>query len=157
MNDKLVYIPRGRDPLEDLNLLADCVAALNVDLFDQGGAVVRIDNGMLATVTPTILSDIIAKNIVLKLPMNPGTGWEVTFPPCQPDDKTLRALLMTKTLEEGSLACRLPKVPSEPHKLTPQQQQEVQVRLKTGESYDSIARSYGVDVATIRQLGQISR
>ena len=41
--------------------------------------------------------------------------------------------------------------------LTPQQQQEVQVRLKTGESYDSIARSYGVDVATIRQLGQINR
>ena len=37
------------------------------------------------------------------------------------------------------------KGPSAPPKLTPQQQAEVQARLKTGESFDGIARSYGVE------------
>ena len=104
-----------------------------------------------------LLSKIIMKVVVTKHLVNRADKWEVEYRPCQPDDKTLRALLTAKTLEEGGLVWRLPKVPSEPQKLTPQQQQEVQVRLKTGESYDSIARSYGVDVATIRQLGQINR
>jgi hypothetical protein len=36
--------------------------------------------------------------------------------------------------------------------LTPQQQREVHARLKVGEPQDNIARSYNVDVDTIRQL-----
>ena len=47
------------------------------------------------------------------------------------------------------------KGPSEPLRLTLQQQREVQARLKEGEPQDNIARSYGVDVDTIRQLAQI--
>jgi hypothetical protein len=39
--------------------------------------------------------------------------------------------------------------------LTPQQQREVRARLEEGEPQDDIARSYSVDVDTIRQLAQI--
>jgi hypothetical protein len=161
MNDELgkrrLYVPRGRDPVEDLNILADCIAASDADLFEQNGAVVLLDKGRPVMVTPAILRETIKTHVKIKQMVNHGTVWKVEYSPCQPDEMTLRALLTAKTLEEGGLVQRLPKGPSEPHKLTPQQQQEVQVRLKTGESYDSIARSYGVDVATIRQLGQINR
>jgi hypothetical protein len=45
------------------------------------------------------------------------------------------------------------KGPSEP--FAPQQQREVRARLEEGEPQDDIARSYSVDVDTIRQLAQI--
>ena len=58
--------------------------------------------------------------------------------------------------EEGSLVWRgVAKGPSEPLRLTLQQQREVHARLKVGEPRDNIARAYGVDVDTIRQLAQI--
>jgi hypothetical protein len=41
---------------------------------------------------------------------------------------------------------------AEPRELTPQKQQEVRDRLKIGEPKDKLAREYGVDVDTIRQL-----
>jgi hypothetical protein len=161
VNDELgnrrLYVPRGRDPVEDLNILADCIAASDADLFEQNGAVVLLDRGVPVRVNPATLRETIMKHVVTKGLVSRADKWQVEYSPCQPDEMTLRALLTAKTLEEGGLVQRLPKGPSEPHKLTPQQQQEVQVRLKTGESYDSIARSYGVDVATIRQLGQINR
>jgi hypothetical protein len=74
--------------------------------------------------------------------------------PYQPDEMALRTLLTAKTLEEGGLVQRLPKIPSEPRKLTPQQQQEVRARLKVGEPQASIARGYNVDVDTIRRLAR---
>jgi len=45
------------------------------------------------------------------------------------------------------------KGPSEPFRLTPQQQREVRARLEEGEPQDNIARSYGVDVDTIKRVG----
>ena len=57
--------------------------------------------------------------------------------------------------EEGSWSGGFAKGPSEPFRLTPQQQREVRARLKVGEPQDDIARSYSVDVDTIRQLAQI--
>jgi hypothetical protein len=153
-----VYIPRNRDSVEDLCCLADCIAGSKADLFNDGGRIILLGAAERVEVNGTdLLSKIIMKVVVTKHPVNRADKWEVEYRPYQPDDKTLRALLTAKTLEEGGLVWRLPKVPSEPQKLTLQQQQEAQVRLKTGESYDSIARSYGVDVATIRQLGQINR
>ena len=47
------------------------------------------------------------------------------------------------------------KGPSEPFRLTPQQQREVRARLEEGEPQDNVARSYGVDVDTIRRPAQI--
>ena len=46
------------------------------------------------------------------------------------------------------------KGPSEPFRLTPQQQREVWARLEEGEPQDNIARSYSVDVDTIKQLAR---
>ena len=45
------------------------------------------------------------------------------------------------------------KGPSEPFRLTPQQQREVRARLEEGEPQDNVARSYGVDVDTIKRVG----
>jgi hypothetical protein len=67
---------------------------------------------------------------------------------------TLRALLTGKTLGEGGLIQRLPKGPSEPLKLSEQQQRKVRDRLKIGESKDRIAHAYGVDVDTIRRMAR---
>ena len=49
---------------------------------------------------------------------------------------------------------RVTKGPSEPRRLTPQQQREIHARLKVGEPQDNIARSYNVDVDTIKQLAR---
>ena len=43
---------------------------------------------------------------------------------------------------------------TERFRLTPQRQHEVGMRLKMGEPQASIARAYGVDVNTIRQLAR---
>jgi hypothetical protein len=50
------------------------------------------------------------------------------------------------------LVLRVAREPVEPFRLTPQQQQEAHARHKMGESKDSIAHAYGIDVDTIRQL-----
>ena len=66
----------------------------------------------------------------------------------------LRTLLTAKARGEGSVVQRVTKGPSEPLRLTLQQQREVHARLKVGEPRDNIARAYGVDVDTIRQLAR---
>ena len=60
--------------------------------------------------------------------------------------------MTAKTREGRGLVWRVAKGPSEPLRLTPQQQQEALIRLRTGERQDSVARGYSVDVDTIRQL-----
>ena len=40
------YKPLGKKPLEDLNLLANLISEV-ADLFEQGGAVVWLNNGTL--------------------------------------------------------------------------------------------------------------
>ncbi len=159
LGDRVLYHPGiGRDPTEDLRRLGETIAASKADLFEQGGGVVGIDNGGVVGITPGILGNIIAKHVALKVPVNHGTeaqpAWKVTYPPYQPDEETVRALLGIgrRDWEDGGLLCRfLPKMPREPLKLNPQQQREVQTRLKTGEPQARIAAAYGVDVDEIRR------
>jgi hypothetical protein len=70
----------------------------------------------------------------------------------EPDDSVLRALLTGKSMSDGGLACRLPRGPSEPSRLSPQQQREAIMRLKTGERASSIAAAYDVGVAEVARL-----
>jgi hypothetical protein len=157
LGNRQLYRPRGRNQIEDLNILADCIAASDADLFDQGGGrVVGIDQGTVVGVTPAILLGIIAKNVAIKVPVNHGTesqpDWKVEIQPYQPDDATVVALITAKTLADGSLAPRLPKMPSEPRRLTPHEREASIMRLKTGEQPAAIATAYGVDVEMVKQL-----
>src|SRR6185295_17042917 len=98
-------------------------------------------------VNPARLREIIAKHIVTKVVVDRGGVLEVTFVPyvLAAEDKTLRTLLMAETLELGSLAKRLPKMPGRPQRLTEQQLEIVRYRLKTGEPAERI---FSNDTAT---------
>jgi len=148
-----IYTPRGQNPSEDLNLLADAIAASNADLFAKDGLVVWLnDAGKLVGVNADTLHEVIAKHVVTKGLVNKGTpdepAWEVEFQPVQPDGMTLRALLK----DDGSLLGRLPKLPGEPIKLTAQQKREICDRARMGEVKDMIARAYKIDIATVTSI-----
>src|SRR4051812_26033886 len=111
-----LYNPRGRDRLEDLNQLADCIANSSACLFnDGGGSVVWIHGGKRIDVALDVLATIVAKYIVTARPVNHGGKWTVAFDPVRPDQTTLLALLRG----EDGLARHLPK--SKPTGLTLQQ------------------------------------
>jgi hypothetical protein len=78
----------------------------------------------------------------------------VEFRPFEPDEMTLLNLIRAKTLEDGALAPRLPKAPSEPRQLSEQQRLEIHSRLKIGEPEERIANAYGIDVSVIRRLAR---
>ena len=156
-----IFIWHGRDLIEDTNRLTAAVAeACVVKLFEVNGSLVWLRDGRPVAVN--LLLEIVTTFIAgVRLVNHRGTDtWEVEFYSFEflpgadtskgPNDQVLTSLM-------NGLKLSVAKGPSEPPKLSVQQQAEVQARLKTGESYDSIARSYGVDVATIRQLGQINR
>jgi hypothetical protein len=149
-----IYIPRGRNPLEDLNILADCIAASDADLFNQDEGAIWITAGKRVPVNPNTLREICKKYVVTKHPRETAGGWEVAFRPYEPDEMTLRALLTAKTQEEGGLIWRLPKGQSEPRKLSERQREEVYARLKIGEPKEKLAREYGVPVDAIRVIGR---
>jgi hypothetical protein len=65
----------------------------------------------------------------------------------EPDKKALNSL-------NAALLERVAKGPSEPRRLSPQQQQEARYRLKTGEPRDRIADAYGVDADTTKELAR---
>jgi hypothetical protein len=151
LGTRRLYVPRGRDPQEDLNILVDCIATSDADLFAQGSQIVWLkDTGELVGTSRNTLAEIIAKYIVTKHPLNHADKWQVEFHPFEPDEMTLRALLK----EESGLVGRLPKWPSEPTRLSEQQQLEVRMRLGVGESKDRIADAYGTDVDTIKRLAR---
>ena len=147
MNDKLngrrLYLPRGRDPREDLCILADTIATSEADLFNQDGHPIWITAGKCVSIIPAVLRDICTRYVATKHPRETANGWEVEYRAYEPDEMTLRALLKAKTLEEGGLVQRLPKMPGEPVRLTARQREEVQFRIKSGESPDRVANAYG--------------
>jgi hypothetical protein len=150
----VIYVPRGRDPLEDLNRLSDAISISDADLFSRDGDTVLIDQGVAVQVNPARLREIIIKHIRVKTVVDRDGMLEVTYTPytLAAEDKTLRSLLMAETLEQGNLAKRLPKMPGRPQRLTEKQLETVKYRLKTGEPAERIAPSYNVDAATIRRL-----
>jgi hypothetical protein len=148
----VTYTPRGRDPLEDLNRLADAISISEAPLFSKDGDAVLIVEGADVILNPTALGATVERHIVTKAVVDREGKFEVTYPPCRPDDKTLRSLLMAETLEQGNLAKRLPKMPGKEQRLTETQLEQVKYRLRIGEPAERIAPSYGVDAATIRRI-----
>ena len=133
---------------------SDAIAASNADLFSQDDCVILIAAGERVQVIPDILREICLAYVVTKHARETADGWVVEYRPYEPDEMTLRALLITaKTFKEGSLACRLPKAPGTPVRLSEHQVQEIKYRLSTGEPADLIAQSHRVNVETVRQLG----
>jgi hypothetical protein len=154
LNGRKVYIPRGRDKQEDLNILADCIAASDADLFNDNDCLIWIAAGGRVPVTPEILRGICTKYVVTKHARETPDGWKVEYRPVEPDEMVLRTLLMAKSREAGSLLLRVPKGLSEPARLSERHRQEVRDRLKIGEPKDKLAREYGVGVDVIRELAR---
>jgi hypothetical protein len=69
------------------------------------------------------------------------------------NEQTLISLTTAGERGEG-LLWRVAKGPSEPPRLTPQQRREVRARFKEGEPAGNIARAYGIDADTVKQLGR---
>ena len=59
-------------------------------------------------------------------------------------------MLTAGSLEEGSLAARLPKLPSKP--LNQFQANQARKRLQEGETIDNVAKNLGVEVELVRKL-----
>jgi hypothetical protein len=148
----VIFTPRGRDPLEDLNRLSDAISISEAPLFSKDGSTVAIIDGVDVLLNPSALGNIIEKHVAIKATVLHEGKWEITQEPYRPDDKTLLKLLRAETIEEGNLAGRLPKMQGKPQRLTDQQLETVRVRLRTGEPPERIAPSYSVDAETIRRL-----
>lgn len=152
-----LYLPKGRDPTEDLCLLADTITASDADLFDQGDSAVWLTDGKCAPVSLAILREICMKFVASKVPVLRAGQWQVTYPPLDPPEMTLRAMISAREYRDGNLACRLPKMPAEPMRLSARVQEEVRQRLAMGEPKDRVAAAYRTDVATIETIRQLMR
>jgi hypothetical protein len=141
------------DPDDDARRLANAIADKAItQLFSMNGSLVLFSEG---AVTRPVLLEIITKTIAgVRLVAHDGTLKVEYFsfdfapgtdPSKAPDDKVLTSLM-------NKLLPLVAKGPSEPKKLSNQQQHEVQTRASIGEPKDKLAREYGVDIATIRQL-----
>ena len=134
LNGRVLYVPRGHDKTEDLCILADCIASSNADLFSQDDCAILIAAGERVQVIPDILREICLAYVITKHARETAEGWVVEYRPYEPDETTLGAVLITaKTFKEGSLACRLPKAPGTPIRLSEQQVREIKYRLSIGE------------------------
>jgi hypothetical protein len=154
-----VYLPRGRDPHEDLNLLSDCIAGSDAALFtDIGGGIFCIIAGKRVPVGQDVLRDVVMKYVVTKHAKQDADGnWSVEYRPLVLDDMILRALLVARAREDGALWARLPKEQGEPRQLSMQQLSEIKLRLKTGEPAAQIAKAHHVDVDEIRKIERAAR
>jgi len=152
LGDRKLYLPRGRDPREDLCCLADTIAGSEAGLFNEDETPIWIVAGERVTVTLAALRKICTRYLVTRHQRKTADGWEVEYRPYEPDEMTLRALIGARDWQDGSLVQRLPKTPSAPVRLSPQRQDEALQRLRMGESAERIAGACGVDVETIRRL-----
>jgi hypothetical protein len=161
MNDELgsrrIFLWQGQNPTEDANRLTAAVAELAIaELFELNGGLFWLDKGRLVPVNKDVLREIIARHIVaMRLVDRGGDKWESEFYPFdfpitadaskQPNERVLIDMA-------AALLGRVAKGPSEPTKMTPQQQREIRDRCRIGEPKDKLAREYGVSVAAIQQM-----
>jgi hypothetical protein len=149
MNDELNgrTVWRGQADVHSADAWADAIAGSDAQLFDEDGSAIWLDEGAKRHVGGEALRQIIKRFIAFPRPMNFGTveepNWGTAYTSIEPDDMVLRALL-------GTLPPRLPKAPGKPRELSPQQQREAIMRMKTGERPARIAEAYGVEVARLR-------
>ena len=160
-----LFVWLGRDPIEDTNRLADVVAeTAGAELFNLDGLCWLNDEGQLVPARKDVLRKIIARHIVSIRLVNRGSRWEceyhafdfpfTTDASKEPNEQVLVSLMSARRKEDGGLAWRVAKVPSDPRRLSPQQQEEVRARLRVGEPKARIAAAYGVDEAMIARLAQ---
>jgi len=79
------------------------------DLFEQGGAVVWLNNGALVPFGKTNLAEIIRTNIVIKCLKEEGPIWKREFLPLEINDRTI-ATLLREPKENGGLIGRVPQL-----------------------------------------------
>ena len=151
LNGRRPFVWRGMD--DDSARLTEAVAEkLITRLFATNGSLTLVNEGQPTPVSRALLLKLITTSIAgVRLGGN-GTPEFYSFefvpgtdPSKGPNDHTLASIYQR-------LLDLVAKGPSEPVRLSPQQQREVRMRLGVGESKDRIASAYGVDVDTIRQL-----
>jgi hypothetical protein len=150
-----IYIPRGRDLLEDRKLLIAAIAASDADLFVRGNQPVWVKpSGELVEVGRGALLEILEKYVAIKQLTSQGETpddalWIVQYCSISLDEMTIQSLL-----REDDWTQLLPKMPSAPVNLSIQQQREVRERSKMGEPAERVAAAYGVDITTVKQLAR---
>jgi hypothetical protein len=158
LNGRQPFVWRGLDPDDDTNRLIEAIAEKAITrLFNVNGSLVLFSDGQTVPVTRPVLHEIITKIIAgVRLVEAGGTlkleyfsfdfqiGGDLTK---GPNDRTLADIT-------DRLLTLVAKGPSTPRRLNAQHEREARARIKTGERADSIARSYNVDVDTIRQLAR---
>ena len=153
LNGRRVYLPQGRDQLEDRNILSDCIAGSGADLFaETDGNVVWVAGGRKISVNHEVLGEICQLVIVTKHLKEADGSYVVVYEPHVPDKMTLVALLNAKSRAEGSLARRLPLADSRPHGLNWQKVQEIRLRFRRGERADCLAEMFNAERETIEQI-----
>jgi hypothetical protein len=148
--------------LENTNRLATVVATRAIcELFNMRGVLHQLRGGRLVEVDRTSMREIVSKHVRTFGLINRGsadeTEWVVEFFPLTfwpvgsegaltgPDERVLSDLIETLL----PLVARTAGVQTN---LRPQQLNEIRMRLKQGEPALRIARSYGVEAETIRQI-----
>ena len=156
LNGRAIFVWRGLDPDDDTNRLVEKIAEKAITkLFNVEGSLVLFSEGQTPPVTRPVLLEIITKTIAgVRLVAHGDTlkaeYFTFDFPiggdlSKGPNDRTLINLT-------NGLLPLVAKGPQEPHRLSPQRQQEARARLKMGERPERIAAAYGVPVEAIRQL-----
>jgi hypothetical protein len=108
LNGRQICVWRGKDPFEDLNSLADAVAATG-ELFDHGGVVVWLSpEGQLVPAGGPVLQEIIGRRLVIVQVVNRDGRWVREYVPFVASGAMLRTLLNAESKKEGSLILRLP-------------------------------------------------
>jgi len=158
LNGRQPFVWRGLDPDDDTNRLIEKIAEKAITkLFNLNGSLVLYSDGRTMPVMRPDLHEIITKIIAgVRLVESGGTlkteyfsfdfpiGGDLTK---GPNDRTLATIT-------DRLLPLVAKGPQVPFTLNEQRQREVRARLRSGERAESIARSYNVDAATIRQVAR---
>ena len=106
LGDRKLYLPRGRDPREDLCCLADTIAGSEAGLFNENETPIWIAAGERVMVGLAALRKICTRYLVTRHQRKTADGWEVEYRPHEPDEMTLRALIGARDWQDGSSDCR---------------------------------------------------
>jgi hypothetical protein len=163
-DNREIFIWRRRD--DDMDRLVAVIAAKAVtELFNLDGCLVRLQDGQFIMVGKEAMRAIVTRHIQSLHLVNRGTSdepkWEAEYFSFEfpvtgstydlnrgPNEKTLINLI-------EAIVPLVAKAPGQPVELKPQQLQEIQARLRSGEPAPQIAASYRVEVDAIRELARV--
>jgi hypothetical protein len=162
-DNREIFIWKGRDPAAEAAALADAIAPRAItELFYVGGVLTHLRDGQFVPVTNDLMREVVARHIKTFRFVNQGTAgaprWEVEFHSFEfplggnlregPDRRVLINLI-------EDLAGRVARGPTRPIDLSNQQLREIEMRLRESEPMERIARAYGVDVDTIKEVSLV--